>query len=62
MGCLVPRIRTWAVILLASLWLSATWVTLALAQVGGDDDGPDSDELAGLPLVLGVGLWPLLDT
>lgn len=56
MASLVPRIRTWTLILLASILLSATWVTLALAQADDDADGPDGNELAGVPLVLGIAV------
>lgn len=58
MASLVPRITTWTLILLASILLSANWVTLAVAQVDGD--GPDADELAGAPLVLGIAALALV--
>lgn len=54
MTSLVSRIRTWVLILAASLLLAATWVTVALAQADEDGDGPDGDELVGVPLVLGI--------
>ena len=57
---LVPRLRTCALIVVASVWLSAAWVTLALAQVDEDGDGPDGDEFAGLPLVLGIAALALV--
>ena len=50
----VPRVRRWALTVLASLLLTASWVSLALAQVDQDGDGPDGDELVGVPLVLGI--------
>jgi hypothetical protein len=41
--------------LAASILLSLSWVSMALAQVVDDDgDGFDGDELFALPIVLGV--------
>jgi len=51
----VPRARTWAIILVWSVWVTITSLTIALAQASdGDADGGDGDELSALTLLLGV--------
>ena len=56
------RLRRAAVSALAALFLTASWVAPALAQVD-DGEGVDGDEIV-LPLVLlalgGVAVWALL--
>ena len=52
----LPRLRTWAVIVMSSLWLAMTWVTVALAQADGDADAGDADELSAGTLLLGVAV------
>ena len=39
----------------ASILLAMTWVTVALAQVDGDADAGDGDELSAVSLLLGIG-------
>lgn len=51
----LPRMRTWAIILVSAIWLAMTWVTIALAQAAdGDRDGGDADELSVETLLLGI--------
>jgi hypothetical protein len=49
------RMRTWVMIVNSSIWLTMTWVTLALAQADGDVDSSDGDELSAVALLLGLG-------
>jgi hypothetical protein len=50
----VQRFSSWMLIAAAAALLAITFVSTALAEVDGDGDGLDGDELA-LP-ILGVGL------
>jgi hypothetical protein len=43
----------------AAALIAMAWVSTALAEVGGDGDGFDGDELA-LPVILGVGVLAIL--
>ena len=55
----VQRLSTWMLIVAAAALVALAWVSTALAEVDGDGDGFDGDELA-LPVVLGVGVLAIL--
>ena len=53
------RLSTWMLIVAAATLVAMTWVSTALAEVDGDGDGFDGDELA-VPVILGVGVLAIL--
>ena len=61
MTFLPRRMRTWTIVLLATIWLTVVWITIALAQaVDGDADSGDGDELSVLGLALSTGALALV--
>lgn len=60
MQSLLPQLRTWAIVLVATACLVMTWATIALAQTDGDSDVGDGDELSGATILLGIGLLAVI--
>ena len=53
------RLSSWVLIVSAAVLLAMGWISTALAEVDGDTDGFDGDEL-GLPILLGIGVLAAL--
>jgi len=52
---LVRRCWSWSLTALVAVLMALSWLSTALAQqAGGDGDGPDSDELSILAVVVGL--------